>query len=102
MVPIRSSCTPGERGEDYFCHVCLPEIERAAAAVFHGLGRKQSHLASTEMVREELERSRAAMRPNSVVLKSSHLSGFGLRPRKLRESRLWRLARRPLALCLEQ
>jgi len=65
-----------ERGEDYFCHVCLPEIERAAAAVFHGLGRKRSHLASTEMVREELERSRAAMRPNSVVLKSSHLSGI--------------------------
>ena len=42
-----------ERGEAYVCHVCLPEIERAAPAVFHGLGRKRSHLASAEMVRAE-------------------------------------------------
>jgi hypothetical protein len=45
-----------ERGETYVCHVCLPEIERAAPAVFHGLGRKRSHLASAEMVREEFEK----------------------------------------------
>jgi len=42
-----------ERGEAYVCRVCLPEIERAAPAAFHGLGRKRSHLASTEMVRGE-------------------------------------------------
>jgi len=42
-----------ERGEAYFCNVCLPEIGRASPAVFHGLGRKRSHLASAEMVRAE-------------------------------------------------
>jgi hypothetical protein len=42
-----------ERGENHFCNACLPEIRRASPAVFHGLGRKRSHLASAEMVRAE-------------------------------------------------
>src|ERR1700730_1645000 len=48
----RVACLAG-RGENHFCNACLPEIRRAAPAVFHGLGRKRSHLASAEMVRAE-------------------------------------------------
>jgi hypothetical protein len=54
-----------ERGEDYFCDVRLPEIERAPPAVFHGLGRKRSYLASAEMVRGEL----------TVRVTRSHVAG---------------------------
>ncbi len=55
-----------ERGEAYVCNVRLPEIERAAPAVFHGLGRKRSHLASAEMVRAELERFKYCNAPSTL------------------------------------
>jgi hypothetical protein len=59
-----------ERGEDYFCNVRLPEIGRAAPAVFHGLGRKRSHLASTEMVRAEFVKFDQGMIVGSFCLLS--------------------------------
>jgi hypothetical protein len=71
----RVACLP-ERGENHFCNACLPEIRRASPAVFHGLGRKRSHLASAEMVRAGLERSRAAMRAYSAIFEAGRLSGF--------------------------
>ena len=45
MVRFDPVARLAERGEAYVCHVCLPEIGRAAPAVFHGLGLKRSHLA---------------------------------------------------------
>jgi len=75
-----------ERGEDYFCNVRLPEIERASPAVFYGLGRKRSHLASAEMVRAELERFKSRRAPPHAALIKIQLP-LRLQPRLLKASR---------------